>query len=382
METILIFEPLSGGHRAQFIRWLAEYLSGQSRQDVLFVFVVGPGMDVPVSDTVSVHRISAETARLLENAGRWTKPWRLNRIFRKVCAEYRPAHTVILEMTHLELPLALTGAPCPISAILFVQYPELKRGLKFYLKEWKTDLLLRRAPVKNLFLLNGEEACRYLTTRFGTRARFIPLPDPVPEIAAEASFSLRDEYGIAAERTVFLFFGAVSRRKGAPVLVEALQQIDPSVVEKSAFIFCGQVEPPYREAFQKACKKLVEARPDIQLSMEDRFVPDERMMALCEQSDVLLMPYTRPEYSSGMFALAAKARTPVIGPDAGLLGRLIRRHDLGLPVEINSAALTVAITLFAEKPIPVNAEKQRAFVEKSRPDVFASQLIEAVCNEA
>jgi len=81
-------------------------------------------MDVPASDAVAVHRILVETAHLLENAGRWTKPWLLSRLFRKVCAEYRPTHAVILELTHLELPLALTGAPCPISAILFVQFPE------------------------------------------------------------------------------------------------------------------------------------------------------------------------------------------------------------------------------------------------------------------
>jgi glycosyltransferase involved in cell wall biosynthesis len=382
MKTILIFEPLSGGHRARFIRWLAESLSREPRTDVQFVFAVSPGMDVPASGAVTVRRIPAETAHRLESAGRWTKPWRLNRLFRQLCAETRPAHALILELTHLELPLALTGSPCPLSAILFVQYPELKRGLKFYLKEWKTALLLRRAAVKTLFLLNGEEACRYLTDRFGARTRFVPLPDPVPEIKPDPEFVMRDVYGIAPDRTVFLFFGAISKRKGAHLLLNALRLLNADSAAHSAFLFCGQPEPDYRREFEKGCARLKTERADLQVIMDSRFVPDEEMAALFEQSDMVLLPYTRPDYSSGILALAARARTPVIGPDTGLLGRLIRQYGLGAVCPITPDALADAIALCAETPVAVDPEKQRAFVEKSRPEEFTRLLFETIAHES
>ena len=377
METILIFEPLSGGHRDRFIGWLAGYLGGQPPpSNTRYVFVVGPHMEVPASDAVEVLRIPVETARRLESAGRWMKPWLLSRLFRSVCADRAPDHALILELTHLELPLALGGSPCPLSAILFVQYPEMKRGLKFHLKEWKTALLLRRAPVEALFLLNGEEACRHLTGRFGNAARFVPLPDPVPEIAPDPAFAMRDVYRIAPDRTVFLFFGAISRRKGVHVLLKALRRLDADSAARSTFLFCGQPEPGCRRAFERDCARLQAVRPDLQVVADIRFVPDGKMAALFEQSDAVLLPYVRPDYSSGILALAARARTPVIGPDTGLLGRLIRNNRLGAVCPADPASLAEAIARCVQDPPSVDEAACAAFVGKCRPAEFSHILFE------
>jgi glycosyltransferase involved in cell wall biosynthesis len=277
--------------------------------------------------------------------------------------------------------LVLFGAPCPVSAILFVQYPELPRGLKFFFKDWKTALLLRCAPVKNLFLLNGENSCAWLNQRFGRRTRFIPVPDPAPEIEPDSKFVMRDVYGIAPDRKAFLFFGAVSPRKGADVLIKALHLLSPEAAAKSYFIFCGEPEQNYRKIFEQAVDRLRAARPDIALNIENRFVPDERMMALFEQSDAVLMPYTRPEYSSGILALAAKARTPVIGPDGGLLGRLIRQNGLGAVCPVNPESLAERIADAVQRLPAVNESLCRAFVQKSRSEEFARIILDAVCNE-
>ena len=115
--------------------------------------------------------------------------------------------------------------------------------------------------------------------------------------------------------------------------------------------------------------------------MEDRFVSDQRMMALFEQSDVVLMPYTRPEYSSGILALAAKARTPVIGPDTGLLGRLIRQNGLGAVCSVQPETVAESIASATRRLPVVDAALCGAFVQKSRPELFARTILDAVCNE-
>lgn len=378
MKTILIFEPLSGGHRTNFIRWLADAIRTDPLAGCRFVFITAPGNRGGDSEKILFEALPETEAHELEAAGRGRKARLLRQLFDAACERHTPDHALVLELTRLEQSFVLKGSPCPLSAILFVQYPELPRRLKFFFKHWKTRLLLRRAPVKNLFLLNGEESCRYLTGRFGSRTRFFPVPDPATEITAEADYSLRQEYHLESDRTVFLFFGAISPRKGSGVLIEALHLLTPDAAAQSAFIFCGQPENRYRRTFEQAAEHLRAARPDIALNIENRFVSDERMMALFEQSDVVLMPYTRPEYSSGILALAAKARTPVIGPDSGLLGRLILQNGLGAVCSIQPAALAKSIADAAQHLPAADEALRSVFVQKSCPEEFVRIILNAV----
>lgn len=378
MKTILIFEPLAGGHREGYIRWLSDAFQNNPPAGFRFVFLVDSESDGISTDEVLFRKISSETAQKLAAAGRWARSRILWKLFSENIRKIKPDHALILELTHFELPLALFGSPCPVSAILFVQYPELPRRLKFFFKHWKTRLLLRRAPVKNLFLLNGEKSCSWLSARFGSRTRFFPVPDPATEITAEADYSLRQEYHLESDRTVFLFFGAISPRKGSGVLIEALHLLTPDAAAQSAFIFCGQPESRYRRTFEQAAEHLRAARPDITLNIENRFVSDERMIALFEQSDVVLMPYTRPEYSSGILALAAKARTPVIGPDGGLLGRLILQNGLGAVCSIQPAALAKSIADAAQHLPAADEALRSVFVQKSCPEEFVRIILNAV----
>ena len=387
MKTILLFEPQSGGHRDNFFQWLEN--AAPEYADCRFIsFTADDAKD-------------ADLAHL----GWWKKQKTIYQLFRNACRIHQPDHALILELTPIELPLVLFGSPVPLSAILFVQYPELSNGWKKVFKHWKTRLLLRRAPVKNLFLLNGEKSCRFLTRKFtteytegfqclenplhgrGTRragwvfmcgllkqknqTRFIPIPDPAPDVLAEENFT------ISKARKTFLFFGAISKRKGADVLLDALRQISPEVAKQSTFIFCGKPESSYEEEFQIFVAE-VQDLGAVELRVETSFVSNERMMALFEQSDVILMPYTRPEYSSGILSIAAKAGTPVLGPTDGLLGRLIEENGLGATTQITPATLAEALAL----PICAEATKQRAFAEKANPVDFSKIILNAICDES
>ncbi len=357
--TILIFEPLSGGHRENFIRCLRDTVPDFPGCRFVF-FTADDAGDLS-----------------LETLGWWQKQKRLYDLFRQACRKYKPAHVLILELTRLELPLLLFGSPVALSAILFVQYPEIPKGWKNAFKHWKTRLLLACVRIENLFLLNGEKACEFLAAHFGPRTRFIPIPDPVPVATPDPGFVIRDVYGIAPDRTVFLFFGAVSKRKGAHVLLEALRMLDSHTLSRSTFLFCGKPEAAYQTDFQKAVAEVADLG-SVDIRVDARFIPDEQLAALFEQSDVVLMPYTRPDYSSGILGLAAAAGVPVIGPDAGLPGRLIRENGLGRSLVIEPPGLAAAIKSATEAPLPVDRHKQRLFVEKSGPDNFASLILNAV----
>jgi glycosyltransferase involved in cell wall biosynthesis len=320
----------------------------------------------------------------LETAGWWQKQKRLYDLFRKACEKHHPDHVLILELTHLELPLILFGSPVPLSAILFVQYPELSgfrknkgmqaqpvsNGWKKVSKHWKTRLLLSRAPVRNLFLLNGANSCDFLNRHFGRRARFIPVSDPAPETEPQPDFS----FEVSNDRRICLFFGAISRRKGADVFLNTLEKIRPETAQTNSFFVCGKPEPDYGEAFEQSVRNLRTVRPDIDLRIDSRFISDEEMMAMFEQADLVLMPCTRSEYSSGILALAAKAGTPLLGPPDGLLGRLIRENGLGLAAKMTPAAL--------EADVSLNEELRRKFVARNTIENFTKPILDAVCHES
>jgi len=214
-----------------------------------------------------------------------------------------------------------------------------------------------------------------LTKHFGrTRTKFIPIPDPAPDVLAEENFNLREQFNIPKDRRTFLFFGAISKRKGADVLIEALQTLRPEFSKQCAFIFCGEPESSYKKEFQETISKL----RGLEVRMENTFVSDERMVALFEQVDVILTPYTRPEYSSGILSLAAKAGTPVLGPEGGLLGRLIEENGLGATTPVTPAAVAEALT----RSVSADPVAQRAFAKKASLVDFAETILDSICNES
>ena len=362
MKTIVIFEPQSGGHRGNFLRGLKQAVPDYEGCRVIFF---------------TERELSDLQRKRLKDAGWLRRQFFLYQLLRDACRKYTPDHILILELTPVELPLVLLGFPVSLSAILFVQYPELKRGVKFFVKHWKTRLLLWRAPIKTLFLLNGEMSCRFLKDRFSSRASFVPIPDPAPDVIAESGFTLREECGFSENRKVFLFFGAISKRKGAEVLLDALKQLSAEGLKKSAFVFCGKPDLRYQREFHASVAE-VQDLEDLEVHFENNFVSDERMMAFFEQADCILMPYLRPEYSSGVLALAARVGKPVLGPKDGLLGRLIQENGLGDVTPITPEALANALS----KPRHMDLKKQQAFSDRSRMKDFSKIILKALCDES
>lgn len=378
----LIFEPLAGGHRAEFIGHLVDFIGASNGAKRKYTFVLG-SLPPEVSALSNVHfeTISEKDRILLGGADAQLGSFSFWRVLNRYLNLFKPDRLILMDLTWLELALCFKRLPCQTSTILFVQYPELRSlsaptprdKLKFKLKEFKTRLLLRNRMLKKIHLLNGGFSCTYLNKRFDTD-RFAPLPDPVPEITADPDVQLRREYGIEAGRRIFLFFGSMSARKGVGELVEAIQELPKETAQYSAFIFCGLPEPGYAQRYRELIEDLVRERPDVCLHRDERFVSSARMRALFEQADWILIPYTRPEYSSGILVHAAAAATPVIGSTEGLVGRQIREHKLGLDVPKNT--LRGAIEEAVDENYVFVEPARQAFVAASSPERFASTLLE------
>ncbi|MBN2703678.1 MAG: hypothetical protein JXR23_05645, partial [Pontiellaceae bacterium] len=124
--------------------------------------------------------------------------------------------------------------------------------------------------------------------------------------------------------------------------------------------------------------KLRFIRPDLRLIFDDRFFDEPSMKAIFHQTDWIVMPYLRSEYSSGILAHAAGVATPVIAPDSGLLGRLVRQNQLGICLSITPEKLAKCIDTVYSKSNVFDESKRQNFVQKSDPFDFVRFILDAL----
>lgn len=370
--TVMVFEPLSGGHRENFIAWLLAGVREHRRPGVDFVFVIPEKFAARDTEGVRCDPISADLSAGIASASWLRKRYRLWRLFQSRLRKHEPDHVLLMDLTQLEWALSLADCGCPLSAIDFVQIPEIpgpwKRRFK-YLKIWK---LLRRNRFENLFLLNGSRSARILDQRFGDRCRFQALPDPVWPVAEPAR--PREPAGNGPKR--LLYFGSISNRKGFDVLAEALGRLPPEDARACELVVRGQPQHPKR--YRETVRTLESLDNGLRLDIREGHLSEEEMRECFQSADLVLLPYRRPEYSSGVLAIAAREKRPVLGPECGLLGRLIRTYRLGVTVPINARSLSAALSGIIRGNPPFDERRAETFTFRNRPEAFARTLLDAV----
>ena len=371
-RRLLIYEPLTGGHRPDFIRHLVAALARKSAPGPVR-FALPPGFFENEPALETAIRGLAPNVELVQTPDRPATGLALL----QAVEEFHADRLLLLELTRWENFLCLHRLPCQWAGILFVQYPEIDwrsasgaekifRLLRRTAKEAKTTVWLRRQSPQAVFLLNGDRAARDLNVRFPDRPVFREVPDPAPPPASRLSRAV----GLPLR---FLFPGALSERKGCGVLLEALARIRSETARAAEFAFLGFAEDGAR--LRVGVDRLRARRADVRLVLEDRFVPEDEFRIRFAEADWILMPYLRPEYSSGILARAAAAGTPVLGPSDGLLGRLITQWNLGRTVRIESGELARALDATVREPMISDPESRNSFLDRCRPELFSSALL-------
>ena len=382
MAHILLFEPGLAGHRLGWIRIiLAEFRRKRAGSaPPAHLTVAAPeallsGLGAPSALWES------EGVALLPLAPAVSDPvWGLT----QTLTETEPDVLLLLELTPWERFLARRKLPCPIAGILFVQYPEIdptkgplsrrvERWLRRWRKAWLTSRWLRRQDWREVFLLNGERACDVLNRRFPDHPVFRPVPDPM------VSGGRRSEVGGRKEEGVIRFShpGVLSKRKGMEVALRALELVSDEWCSRCELLILGRAEDDYRARFAGALARLRRRRPNARVEWREEYLSDADFEESFQSAHWIVMPYLRPEYSSGILVHAAAAGVPVLGPSDGLLGRLIEEYSLGRTCDVQPHALAAALEDSVRRPFQGDADRREAFVRRSDPAEFGKRILEA-----
>jgi glycosyltransferase involved in cell wall biosynthesis len=404
-ERLLIFELSTGGHYPGYIQHLVRYwreaeLPGELAVVVTPEFLAEHSDVVATAGDVKLSRVNftaitpTEAAGLsdrrsgLSRARRAYQEWQL---LQQYAQRHRADHCLIPYIDTRQLPLALGAQlPCDFSGIYFrptFHYPALmnavptrREQLQHQRERWLLGRMLANPRLKALFCLDPFvlEPLR----SFKTQAQIVPLPDPVQIYpAAEADVErLRQELGIAAERRIFLLFGALDERKGLQQLLSAIALLPPDQVQQLCLLLVGPLLDPIKAPVLAQIDHLRQTLP-VQIISVDRFIPDHAIQPYFHLADVVLAPYQRHVGMSAILVRAAAAQTPTLAADYGLMGEITRRYQLGLTVDAtDSAAIAPGLTQLLTHPLSTVGDRgaMQAFAAQNSARQFAQTIFNAL----
>ncbi|MDA3779626.1 MAG: glycosyltransferase, partial [Bacteroidales bacterium] len=204
----------------------------------------------------------------------------------------------------------------------------------------KYFLFVKMRVFNKIFILNDSASAKYLNKKFNTN-KFKFLPDPYVPIGNSDLHNVRNELNIPENKNVYLHFGDLSPQKGTLEILNAIELLSITELDNLCFIFAGRVNKDIKKEFYL---KLKTQKKRTHILFFEGFFDYSFLASLCLSCDYMLLPYKRTSQSSGLIGYAAQFNKPVIAPYEKLLGKLIRKYNLGIMIK-NLNPLSLASTI-------------------------------------
>lgn len=338
-KRILIYDDLLIGHHLEYIHHLHKGACEYNQID--FIFAVPEKfhdlknkLKWKNSDNIKFHFL--QNSPDITKGNLLSKSIRRSKTVKKIALQYSVNEVLFITIMGF-LPAITFVMPkkIKISGIIYLIYLYRWKYSSLTLKivdSLKYLLLSKRTNFKSVFILNDKSAPVYLNRKFNT-SKFTYLPDPYQPIEESNLQNIREKYEVPEENTVYLHFGGLSSWKGTLKILDALKILNEEESKDKSFIFAGKINGNIRDEFYQ---KYYHIKDKIQVLCFDEFCDFSFLGSLCLSSDFILLPYSNTAQSSGIIGYGAQFNIPVVVPNSGLLGKLVRKYNLGYSIDIGS----------------------------------------------
>lgn len=334
----LIFDSSVNGHHLEYLHHY--YMEAIKHSDEEYVIMVPQDFeDVrceyewPICNNIRFEYISKEDENLLKETNFYKLGWNTSKILQRAVKEIKP-DKVLLTMLMQFIPFIIILLPTNVRVrgIMYkiYLYEEQRMGrIRLLAEKLRFWLAARSRKIEKIYVLNDEESAKEFNQLYKTD-KFHSLSDPVPEVDFSKLKSVRTELGISNYERLFLHFGSLDGRKGTLDILKSIITSKEGELNNTCFVFAGRINQATRETFYEL---LSIAKTKAKILVFDKFCSFDFLCNLCYSCDVILMPYHLTSLSSGVFGYAAVFNKPVIGPDNGLIGKLIQKYELGITTQ-------------------------------------------------
>jgi glycosyltransferase involved in cell wall biosynthesis len=402
---LMLFDLALGGHHGNYIQHLIDYAYGKKILGEIDIVVLPQFADVH-QDTVkaisaSNHpqlnlvyiSIAEETALGHRNSGlnRAVRNFREWEVFCKYAQKLQTTYALIMYLDTYALPIAFgKESPCSFSGIYFrptfhystfVNYqpswqPSWKQNIQLWREKITIDRILHRPQLHKLLCLDP------FAVKALQSSKMIHLADPVsssPPLLSDLS-SFQTKLGIEQHRQIFLLFGALDERKGIYQLLDAIELLPPELTQNFCLLIVGKTNTDEQNRIQPKIAAIRQTHPVQILELYD-FIPEDEVLKYFQAADVILAPYQRHVGMSGILLLAAAAGKPVLSSSYGLMGELVRHHQLGLAVDSTvPAEIAQALSRYVLEPPTTFGDRTEMslFAKQNSIELYSSTIFQCV----
>lgn len=367
MKKILIYDTVIIGHHLEYLHHIYEHFI---KKNVDLYFVLPQLFEKyknqfswTKSENVRIHIINEAEYNSVSHGSYLVSAFNNARIIGKYAKLFKVDDVFLIEMIqpYPFLPLFIPKG-CSVSGIIY----------RLYLYKWDQASLLERIKdtietlsmvhshcTHRIQLLNDSSAVAYYNHKFNTN-KYSHIIDPIVPISYKSQ-NIRTNLSISADADVFLHMGGMQRRKGTLKILDAINMLDKNDLENKVFIFAGLVTNEIKEDFYK---KYNHIKDKARIIILDNILPYEQLGDLCESSDYILLPYENYDYSSGIIGYASQFGKCVIGPNRGVLGKLIKRYNMGVGLTLNILSIANIIKNPPTTKICINKYAEHNSVDK------------------
>jgi glycosyltransferase involved in cell wall biosynthesis len=366
-KRVLIVEPLSTGHRAVWVKWLAE---GLARRD----WSVSVSMRPPSLESEPIRHLQrlAPEVRFhsdprLKNAycsqsslgvaiGE-LRAWQELANLYDAGAVDKPDVVLVPYLDYCLHAIALKGSPFGstpwIGVVMRPTFHHRTLGIESPLARFaaiRTLLFQRLIAGRSLraCLPIDETLVEFVRSKWpALSARVSYLPDPALQISFIPKSAARSALGIPQDGSVVLVYGWLDGRKGLRHLVAALEC--PAVPTDMRILLVGEQDRYIKMQLEQP--GLRDLRAAGRLFTFDGWASESIEAAAFSAADVVWLGYEGHLQSSGLLVQACNAGVPVVGCREGLIGWSVTKAKCGLAVHVQDpAAVALALAKLTTKP--------------------------------